>query len=354
MISRHHRKRSAIGIDIGDHAVKCAQLESDHGRIRVHQVSHVTVEGGGEERQARRMRILDAAQRALRFGDFHGRECLSSLRLFETTTRHVRIPAKEEWQADEIIEQELRANETDATEGFSFQFQPVAELMDRGERQCEFLCCIADPLIVREHLELLGSLRLRPLAIDLDTCAQIRPFGPPEGEEEASLSVCVDLGCRCTRVTIVRGSQPILMRTVSVGGADLLQTLESKLQLDFSTARDLGEANRHGGSPELEDLKLAISRTLSEELDLIARRVQECARYAATLYSGQAIESLRVLGGAATLPGVVDYLAHNLGIQVASDDPFRALGVDPPRTSRSVAPATFATAVGLALRGLQA
>jgi len=42
--------------------------------------------------------------------------------------------------------------------------------------------------------------------------------------------------------------------------------------------------------------------------------VEQCTRYAATLFAGRAVASLRALGGAAALPGVVDYLAQNLGI----------------------------------------
>jgi type IV pilus assembly protein PilM len=348
-----HRKRSAIGIDIGDHAVKCVQLESEQGQLRVRDVCHVAVEGGGEDRMERRQRILESARHALRIGDFRGKKCLSSLRLFETTTRHVRIPAVDAWQAEEVLGRELRENGSETNGSHSCQFQQVAELLDHGERQSEFLCCIADPLVIREHLDLLSALGLRPVAIDLDACAQVRPFAGRAAEDEDSISLCVDLGCRCTRLILVRESRPILMRTVPVGGADFLQTLEKKLQLDFATARDLAEANRDGTSEELDDLKLAISRTLSEQLDLIVNRVLECARYAATLFAGRAVESLRALGGAAALPGVVEYLAHNLGIRVANDDPFRALGLESPRAARSVAPATFATAVGLALRGLE-
>jgi len=347
------RRRSAIGLDIGDHAVKCVQLEQDTGPLRVLEACYVPLKSGSEEGTDRRERTLTAARRALRNGDFHGRKCLSALRLFETTTRHVRIPASEMQQASEALARELQETESEPTAGLAYQYEQVAELVEHGERQCEYLCCIADPLIVREHLDMLARLGLQPVAIDLDACAQIRPFVGAD-PDDGSMSLTVDLGCRCTRLIIVRGSRPIMMRTVAVGGANFIQVLERKLQLDYGTARDLTEACRNCAGGELDDLKLAISRTLSDQLDLIVSRINECARYAATLFGGQAVDRMHVLGGAAALPGVVDYLERNLGVPAAGGDPFLALGLEPPRTSRSIAPATFATALGLALRGMAA
>lgn len=348
------RKHSAIGIDIGDHAVKCVQLETHQGRARVREVSCVEIAGGGNERADRRQRILDAARRALRDGDFRGKECVSSLRLFETTTRHIRIPAGEAARAAEVLGRELSDHDSEGEDELSFQFEPVAELVDHGERKCEYLCCVADPLIVREHLEVLSGIGLRPLAIDLDACAEVRPFLPKSGEDDGPLVLSIDLGCRCARLIITRGARPVLMRTVPVGGSDILRTLEQKLQLDFQTVRDLGEAYRNGACEELAELTAAICKTLNGQFDIVVGRILECARYAATLFGGRALEEFRVLGGAAALPGVVEYLSSNLGLPVAESDPFRAIGVEVPRAAGNVAPATFATAVGLAMRGLAA
>lgn len=347
-----HRKRSAIGLDVGDHAVKCVQLEQCHGELRVLEACCVEVETGEDGRGGQRERVVDAARRALRTGRFQGRDCLSSLRLFETTTRHVRIPAADAERADEVLVRELREGGLDS--GATLQFRKVTELMDRGQRQCEYLCSIAEPRIVEEHLELLSELRLRPVAIDLDSYAQIRPFTTTNHGDDSRLRLTVDLGCRCTRLILTRGQSPILMRTVPIGGVDLQRTLRQRLQLDFQALRDLAEANRLGSSTHLADLRAAISSTLSQHVDQIANRVMECSRYAATLFSGQDVESLRVLGGAAALPGVVDSLARNLSMNVEEPSPFRVLGLEAPLTIRNVAPGAFATAVGLAMRGLAA
>ncbi len=347
-----HRKRSAIGLDVGDHAVKCVQLENYRGDLRVREICCVEVEAGPAGPSGQRERVLEAAQRALRAGDFHGRDCLSSLRLFETTTRHVRIPADEVNRAEDVLVRELQEGEL--APGSSLQFQKVTELMDRGQRQCEFLCSIADPRVVREHLDLLSALRLRPQAIDLESCAQIRPFTREGDDDEGSIRLIIDLGCRCSRLILVKASSPIQMRTVPVGGADLQKTLKQRLQLDFQALRDLAEANRQDSSADLGDLKVAISGTLSQHLDQIVNRVFECSRYAATLFGGQKVETFRVLGGAAALPGVVEYLARNLNMTVEEADPFRAIGLELPLTSRSVTPGSFATAVGLAMRGMAA
>ncbi len=347
-----YRKHSAIGIDIGDHAVKCVQLESHEGTLSVREMSCVQIATGTNDRSNHRQRKVEAVCRSIRDGNFKGKSCLSSLRLFETTTRHIRIPADQAAEASSVLANELREHDRDNAEDLQFQFGSVAELVEHGERKREYLCWVADPLIVRDHLEILATAGLRPQAIDLDTCAQVRPFVQGVDEESGPLDLSIDLGSRCVCLAISRGARPVLMRTVPVGGADILKTLEQKLQLDFQTVRDLSEANRNGSTEDILGLTSAICRTLSEILDMIIARAIECARYSATLFGGRTIDRLRVLGGAASLPGVAEYFSKNLSLPVAADNPFEALGLELPRFARNSDPTTYATAVGPALRGM--
>ncbi len=347
------RNHSAIGIDISDNAVKCVQLESYQGGLRVLDVCSADIARGGAERANRQQASLEALRRAIQDGDFRGKECLSSLRLFETTTRHIRIPAEDVNRAREVLGTELKESDQDPGGEFNFQFEPIAELVDHGVRKCEYLCCVADPLIVRDHLEVLTGAGLQPVAIDLDTCAQVRPFARAAETNDDSLVLSIDMGARCAHLVISRGGDPVLMRTVPVSGAEILKTLEQKLNLDSEMVRDLAEAKQQGVTEEISGLTSAISRTLSSYYDTIINRVLVCARYTASLYGGHSLDQLRVLGGAASLPGCVEYLSENLGLSVADADPFRALGIDMPRTAGNGSPANYATAVGLAVRGLK-
>lgn len=347
------RKHPAIGIDIGDHTVKCVQLETHNGALRVNDFDCIEIASGSTERADRRQSVAEAVRRVLRDGEFRGRACISSLRLFETTSRHLRISASSTESPADILRRELREGDQEEGDEFNFQFLPVAELLDLGERKREYMCCIADPLIVREHLAILSDAGLQPEAIDLDTCAQIRPFVNSDQQGD-DLVLSVDLGVRCAHVVISRGVHPILMRTVPVGVTEIFRSLEQQLGIDEATVRDLAEASQLGGADDMLELTSAISRTVSGHYDAIIGRVLECARYAATLFAGKSLTRIRFLGEAAALPGAAEYLAGNLELEIESSNPFEALGLELPRATGATVPAKYATAVGLAMRGVPA
>ena len=339
------RTRSPIALDVGEHSVKVVQLERRGKKLRLQEARTCEIMPSTDA-EGRRRCVLAAARAVLDAGAFHGRVAFLALRLADVTTRHVRIPADQLSQAAQLLANEIRSHATPANGDFSACSIPVADLVERGVQKREFLCWIAPSRLVQEQIELSEALGLTPLAIDLDACAQTRPF-VHNAVDSSFLNL--DIGFHCSRITVVKSGVPVVMRTAPVGSSEMILALKGKLQLDLDAIRDLAAAERDG-----KDVEAAVTTALGGPLDLVLARVGDCVRYCGSLFRGKAVSSLRVIGGIAALPGLVGYLGRRLGMKAELGDPIAAMGLDTGTVAPPTYPGAYATALGLCLRGIDA
>jgi type IV pilus assembly protein PilM len=263
-----------------------------------------------------------------------------ALRLEDIATRHIRVPADKLEQAGDIIARQV----TDQANGQELSICPipVVDLFDKGEMKREFLCCIASAQAIQEVIDVTEALGLVPDGIDIEPCAQARPFLLRPGHDTV---LYLDVGLRSSRITVVRGGSALTMRTVKVGSEHLDALVRRHLQTDLETLCTFG-----GEAAQRPELAAAVSEAVAQPLAGILQRIAASTRYCAALFQGRAATLIRVCGGAAALPGLVPYIQRRLGIETELADPFD--GVDTsavPALGCREHPA-FATAMGLALR----
>jgi type IV pilus assembly protein PilM len=330
------RARSPIALDFGDHAVKAVQLELRGGELHVRAAAHTSLANGEDADLAERQ--LAAAHCVLRQASFRGREVRIALPLPAVTTRHLRLPNAQLEQAGARIAETI-ASEPGAGQAVRICPLPVADLLDQGEHQREFVCCIAEDRVVDDAIARCERLGLAPVAIELAPLAQCRPLLRGAPQESFAL---VDFGVRSTRFVLVRAGAPVLLRVVPFGGRRLQATLDQRLQLDADALADLAAE-----PAEAELLQQAVGDALEPVLAPLLLRLAEGIRYCGSLFHGRTVTRLQLAGGSAPLPGLATSLARAIGLSTHVVDPLP--GLDLPSTDNRAA---WTTAVGLALGGL--
>ncbi|WP_344653633.1 type IV pilus assembly protein PilM [Cryptosporangium japonicum] len=179
--------------------------------------------------------------------------------------------------------------------------------------------------------------------VDLASLALMRALAQLDGEAEA----IVDIGAQLTQVIVQIDGQPLIVRTIPRGGAEVTAAVANRLRVET------GEA---------EELKCRIGLNREENAE-VADAVNEAIRplmneirgsFAYLTAGGRAAEVARLVlsGGASLLQGLRWSLADQLDVPVHSADLFRRLrgfrGDDVGDTAPSPA---CAIAVGLTLGG---
>jgi type IV pilus assembly protein PilM len=180
--------------------------------------------------------------------------------------------------------------------------------------------------------------------VDVASLALLRSVSRLDGQVEA----IVDIGAQATTVVVHRDGEPLIVRTVPRGGADLTERIASRLGANPSEAETLkcriGLRNDEG--PETAEVILEAVRPLLGELRSSFAYV--------TSGEGQArVARLVLSGGGAALPGLEEFLAAELNVEVVLADPtVRVRDARSGRRDRGEPLHTSASiSVGLTLRG---
>ncbi len=339
------RDRSPIALDFGEHSVKALQLEHRGGQLRVRcaHLARVTAPTTAPPIERRASRI-EAAQRVLREGSFRGRAAVVALGLADFEARRIRVPMDKIDQAGDIITRQV-LDQPETTGDLRIVPIPVADLFDHGQTKREFLCCVAKAAAIDDLIQLTEAAGLVPEAIDLEPCAQVRPFARRSHDE---CFLHLDIGQRHTRITIVRAGAPVFLRQSKIGGASLLAVLQQRLPLDVEAILDLG---RDAGTDQHE-LHDSVTGAIAEPLEALLLELAASVRYCGSLFQGRAVTRMGLSGGLAALPGLAPYLGRRIGITTELADPFEAIETRSVTASTAGGRSHYCTALGLALRGI--
>jgi type IV pilus assembly protein PilM len=177
-------------------------------------------------------------------------------------------------------------------------------------------------LIAAPKEAVLGAVRateragLHVTRVDLASFALLRAVSRLDEQVEA----IVDIGARATSVVVHLGGEPLIVRTIPRGGAEITETIATRLSISVPDAEALkcemglrGEDDQEAADVIREAVRPLISEIRSSFAYLTAgERHSRVAR-------------LALSGGGALLPGLHDALTNQLGIDVEVADPIMRL-----------------------------
>jgi type IV pilus assembly protein PilM len=216
-----------------------------------------------------------------------------------------------------------------------------------GKPMMRVLMVAAHKDLLHSHLAVLDSAGLKAVAIDPSPLALMRvvPTGGGDGYH-SGVEVVVSIGAELTTVGVREHGIPRFIRSLTVGGSKLTETIANSLHLEMAAAERLKRGQVAPDSPQLAQARKAMSPEIRE----LAEDVRATVDFFISQAEGTTIDRLLVTGGASQTDGLAAAIAGSLTVQRI--DPFVSLsvgnlGLDSHQLEQAAASAT--TAIGLAL-----
>jgi len=157
---------------------------------------------------------------------------------------------------------------------------------------------------------------LRVSRVDLASFALLRALSYLDGSVEA----IVDIGAQATSVVIHSDGEPLIVRTVPRGGAEITEMIATRLGATFDEAEALKcrVGLRTDEGPETADV-------VREAVRPLIREIRNSLAYLTA--GGRNARAARVAlsGGGAQLPGLVEALGAQLDVTAVLPDPLMRL-----------------------------
>jgi type IV pilus assembly protein PilM len=359
---RKKAKAGPIGLDIGSAGIKLMQLTEKDGKPAIVAAAHQEI--SGDDESVREAATIEFLEKALKHGGFQGRQVVSALGHSEYQMKNIRLPRMPEEELSLAVE--FEAKERFDTNGASAQFRHViaGEVRHGNELKEELIVFAASDEVVKRRLNMLESLNLIPMAIDLAPCAMARSFIRflRRAEDANAVNVFVDIGRRGSAILITRGTDVAFLKVIDTGGKSMNAAASQNLgiseqeaaELRIRIMRDHAAQRSEATTSVPADVQSAIGDALRPVAERISKDLQLCLRYYAVTFRGHRPDSITLVGGEAHEPVLTKTISESIEIPCIVGYPLRGIqgATGLPKDERSYQPA-WSVACGLALRNSQ-
>ena len=341
-------KRKIFGLDISDGSIEVIQLgKTVLGKPRVESYGRLTTTGElskngvikkPDELGAAIRQVLSEAKPKRITTPF----CVVSLPESQVFTAVFKLPAglrRDEvkntlpYKAEEIIP--FKAAE------IYFDFMTLSV---QGSTQEVFYVAVPTK-IVDSYVQLLASVGLHPLALDLESVSLARSIVMQRDAKDATL--LMDIGARTTNLNIFDRNGIRQGRTIQIAGNRFTKNIAAALSLTPKAAAELKK--QVGFDPKKEQGKVLLA--LQKDFSKIIAETKQFIEYYQT-ENQRAVGRIILAGGSSLLPKVDQYIADNLGVETVLGDPLQKISDPQKLLKASGRVPLYANVVGLALRGL--
>lgn len=204
---------------------------------------------------------------------------------------------------------------------------------------------------LKQAIQLAGK---QPVIIDVDTFALQNCYEVNYDPQPTDIVALLNIGASTMNMNILRGTQSLFTRDITVGASQFTDVLQRGLGISFTQA----EAVKRGMSVPAEADTHDIEPYLDNVMDVVAMEIQKTFDFyrATTEDGGVVISKMLLSGGGSKLARLPQELSRRLEMKVEVLNPFQRVKVDArkfdPDYLNEIMP-EMAVAVGLALRGVE-
>jgi type IV pilus assembly protein PilM len=336
-----------VGLDIGSHAIKVCQLKrTSTGYAIVTLGSTVLPEGAVEDGTLNDPEIVSKAISEL-FQNLKikNKKVGFSISGYSVIVKKVNLAIMEEAQLEEHIMAEAEQYIPFDIEDVYLDFQDLKTAAKDTDRT-DVMLVAAKKEIVDDYLEMLRSLSLVPVIVDVDGFALENTYEYNyQKNEDVAL---VDIGASKMSINIISRGISVVARDIIVGSRQLTEQIQNVFDIEFEEAEalKLGSAQDEDKRDEIEEI---FSTTCTQWILEIKKAID--------LYHSNhpdfPLKKLIVSGGGAKVSGLMDFLAQETGLEVEIFNPFLNMSSNSkkidPEYLKNIGP-EMAIATGIALR----
>lgn len=345
------RLRPLIGLDISSTTVRMLEL----------------VDAGGGEPRVERYAIESLPKDSVVDGDMAGLEAITETiqrcwKRLGTSTRNVAmavptaavitkkiiLPAGLREQ-DMMVQVESEANQylPFALEEVNLDFQVIGPA-PTGAEEVEVLLAASRKEKVEDRVAAAEMAELKPVVMDVESYAIQAAYElvikQLPGQGRGQIVALIDIGATTTKVTIMKDDQQLYAREQAFGGRELTDAI----MRTYGTSMEEAESIKRSNTPP----ENYAAEVLHPFVESVAQEVTRALQFFFTSTPYNEVNHIVLAGGGVVIPGVVERVAQQTGINTLLADPFSGMAISPRVRAKQLAAdaPSLMVACGLALR----
>ncbi len=216
-------------------------------------------------------------------------------------------------------------------------YRPAKE--NQSEEKMRVLLVGAHKDMVEKYTNVFLTLGIEPKLLETQMLSVLRSL---EIEKEEPPTLVVHMGASSTQIAMVYEGELRFVTSQMTGGQALTQALEKQINLE---AKQAEEYKRTYGLDESQ-FEGKVKTALLPVVQIILNEIRKAMTFFANQYPGVNAQRILLSGGPTLLPGLVQYITQELGVEVLVAAPFSNATGELPEFNHP----TWSVCMGLMMR----
>jgi len=351
--------KNCLGIDIGTSTIKIVELSLRGERVKLEKYGEISIQTLYEkpfrtfEKSALLLSSQDISRAILAILDeakISERKAIFSIPDFSSFFTSFELPPMTKEELPSAIRFEARHYIPLPLSEVTLDWSIIKGEVDRKKTPLKILLVAVPNDIISQYQQIASLSKLELKALEAEVFGLVRSLV----KEDKRTIALLDIGAQSTTINLIDEKILKISHSFDVSGNQLTQLLAKSLNIDYNEAEGL--KRKYGLSfpdKEAPAIALKIRDILTPLIDLILLEIEKIS-LGFFQTEKKEIQKIILAGGSALFPGLRDYFLTALKKEVEIANPFLDM-IYPPileRTLKEMGP-SYATAVGVALRGLE-
>jgi len=340
--------QDCFGLDVGTSSIKAVQVKKEGPVVKLVTAGYIAaptkkILSESTVDQESVAQVISKLTSTLKIST---KNVISALPESQIFTRVIEMPILNDkelasaikWEAEQYIPVPL----TEVNLAWQVLQRPVK--IEPGA-QMEVLLIAAPKALVEKHIKILKMAGLNPVSLETEVVATTRALV----DKMSPTTMIISIGAYTTDICIAKMGVLASTRSIATGGEALTKAIAEDLGFDHAQAE---EYKKTYGLLENE-LEGKIMATIKPVFDIIVGEAKKSILAYESKKSGDQVKRVILSGGGGKLPGAIEHLVSELGIEVQLGDPWFFLEKGPYISKQLLEDRPlFAVATGLALKGI--
>lgn len=370
--NKNLRKRIPVGVDLGSHSVKVAQLAYEQKQLKIVNliIEELPEELTGEASLDSEV-LEEFLSDLLKRNGIKG-EVYSAIANNKVTIKNIELPRMPLSDLPSALRYEMKQRWKEKWNELSFDYVLLNEGLQKDIEKYEILTVTADKDEINEHMRVLKKSGVEVVSVEPNVFALVSSLIFNQHIKKEETVIAIDFGGALSSLNIVRNGELHYTRTLNVNGNSFVKAIQDYCKVSFKEAERVIKTfaqseNLNDGNTKIVGLSgvtdvnqsVLIKNAISFHLEKIVTDIEHTFKYYSyqlTKSSVTRYDKIILCGGAANFPILVPFLEERLNVPVEVDDPLRVFNIK----KKSVIEENcynedairFSVAIGLALRVL--
>jgi len=335
---------TTLGLDIGSHAIKLVELVEDHDTFALMAAGSVPTPPNAftSVSPADMEAAAATVKRLIKDTGAKGREVQIALPESKIFSRVIEVPALSQRELASAIKWEAEQYIPLPLDQVNLDFTILRDTKATGTNKMEVLLVAAPKTLVDKYLSILELAEITATAAETEIIATARALVRSLPNVKSIL--VVSMGAQTTDVGILRGGILAFTRSIPAAGDAITRAIGQGL--DFSSPQAEEYKRTYGLQTDKLDGKIVLAA--KPIMDSVVGELRRALAYYQEKFK-EPIQSVVLSGGTVRIPGMVTYLAQELGVEVLLGNPWAGITRDARFNVLTSEGPNFCVAVGLAL-----